>query len=182
MKKYFLSFSLLACLIVWGQDENEIVIRIPEIAILDIESVGGEGRILGHEISGQAGHYLDPDISRNADFWINYSSIRYSPTDPTRSISAQIAEGFFPDLRQVYLSASPYSGSGGGNLGTPTGEVILSSYPQVIISGIGSSYTGDGAFNGHNLRFSIVNRDQATEKKKDVEILPILITYTISDN
>ena len=169
-------------LVAWGQDESEIVIAIPEIAILDIESVGGEGRTSGSELSGQGSHYLDPDISRNSNFWINYSSIRRTSTDPTRRITAEISEGFYPEARQIYLTASSYTGSGDGKLGIPSGEVMLNSYPQVVISGIGSSYTGDGAFNGHNLLYSIVNQKKSGQYTPDTDILPILVTYTISDN
>jgi hypothetical protein len=183
LKKYIVCFLLLACPIVWGQmNDHEIVISIPEIAILDIESVGGAGRLMDNNLSGQTGHYLDPDVSRNADFWLNYSSICRSSTDPSRKITAEISEGHLPDSRKVYLSASPYSGSGDGRLGTPTGEVLLSTYPQVVIAGIGSSYTGDGAFNGHNLLYSVVNRNKIPGGSEESEILPILITFTISDN
>ena len=80
---------------------------------------------------------------------------------------------------ELSLQATAYSGNGAGHLGTPAGTIILSNVAQNIITGIGGAYTGNGAFRGHELSYSLtllnhglLDFDEATT---------IEITYTITD-
>ena len=77
------------------------------------------------------------------------------------------------------LTIGKDASAGVGTTGSPSGKVILSRYPQNIITDIGSCYTGRGINKGHQLFFSLVgaNGEQVTPENKDYRIS---VTYTIT--
>lgn len=90
--------------------------------------------------------------------WLNYTII-VKPNQPTCSISVQIVSGMIPDGIEIKLKAGNYEGTSSGKPGIPTGEVILSHVPQVLIDNIGTSYTGADSGVGHQLTYSIDVKD-----------------------
>ena len=87
--------------------------------------------------------------------WLHYSIV-LTPPEPTYSIAVAIASGIAPEGLVLYLEAAPYTGLEGGQPGTPTGRIVLSDQPQVLISNIGTCDTGSGIMVGHQLTYSFV--------------------------
>lgn len=166
-------------------DVHDIVISIPEVALVDIETSGGSTSInLGPAAPTEAGLPLDFSAQTNSDLWLNYSSIQSSANDPTRDIHAAITNGTMPAGMTLQVTAGADAGGGDGTIGSSTGAITLSGATTNVITGIGSAYTGDGATNGHNLTYQLslgaaagayanLDADDATT---------VSITYTITDN
>lgn len=165
-------------------DVHDVVIGIPEVALVDLEASAGTSINLGPQAPTEAGLPLDFSAQTNSDLWLNYSSIKSTANDPTRDISAMISSGTLPGGMSLEVTAAADAGNGDGTMGSSAGAVSLTTTGQNVISGIGSAYTGDGVNNGHNLTYSLslsaaagayaaLDADDATT---------IQITYTISDN
>ena len=167
-----------------ADDVHDVVITIPEVALVDIETTGPNTSItLGPAAPTEAGDPINFTGQSNSVLWLNYSSIK-SAADPTRDITAAITSGTLPGGMQLDVTAAAYAGSGDGQTGSSAGPVTLSGAAQDVVTGIGSAYTGDGANNGHNLTYALslsgaigsyaaLDADDATT---------LQITYTISDN
>ena len=87
--------------------------------------------------------------------WLNYSIV-LTPPEPTYSIAVAISSGTSPEGLVLYTEAAPYTGLEGGQPGTPTGRIMLSYQPQVLINNIGTCDTGSGIMVGHQLTYSFV--------------------------
>ena len=163
-------------------DKHTIDFKIPEVAILDLESSSKSSSIgLSAEAPNEAGNPLDLSKAKNADLWLNYSSIVGKKSDPSRDVSVQITTGDVPSGMEILLDAATDAGQGEGVVGTPTGQISLSTSAQTIISGVGSVYTGDGVKRGHNLTYTL---QLASGKYGDIDFDQtgqIVVTYTLSD-
>ncbi|MFA6260560.1 MAG: hypothetical protein WC760_03770 [Bacteroidia bacterium] len=95
---------------------------------------------------------------RNDNQWLNYTTL-VQLSDPNLSITAQIVSGSVPEGMVLQLEALPYQGMSKGKQGTPTGKILLSGKPQVIISNIGTAYTGNGRNEGYQLVYTFITRD-----------------------
>lgn len=107
--------------------------------------------------------------------WINYS-LFVSPSEPLSSISVEIASGSVPSGMELYIQAGYNTGSGRGKLGRPTGKIRVDNVPRVLISDIGTSFTGNGKHQGHRLILSMVITDFALLQPGDYTIY---ILYTL---
>jgi hypothetical protein len=165
-------------------DVHDVVISIPEVALVDLEAASGTSINLGPAAPTEAGLPLDFSGQTNSDIWLNYSSIKSTANDPTRDITAAITSGVLPAGMALDVTAAADAGNGDGLMGSSAGAVTLTGSAQDVITGIGSAYTGDGVNNGHNLTYALslaaaagsyaaLDADDATT---------IQITYTISDN
>ncbi len=165
-------------------DNHDMQLDVPSVAIVDLESATGTTIYLGPTAPTEAGNPLDFSSQTNSGIWLNYSSVKSTSQFPTRDIEVAITSGPLPNGMSLTVLASSYSGGGDGAMGNPTGPVTLSNAPQAIINGIGSCYTGDGVNNGHNLIYTLnlaggagsyaaIDSDNSNT---------IQITYTISDN
>lgn len=161
------------------------LIRIPKVAMIDIESTTGSSNIniamnRTYEAGqGSLGWWEDDTL------WMNYSSIIGS-NEPSREISASISSGEVPSGTKLLLHANNYSSisnEGSGDFGTKTTRIILNNTPQAILTNVGSSYTGDGVENGHQLiyRISKIGKE-STQDIRAGNYAPITITYTMTDN
>lgn len=154
-----LAFYILLCSTQWlfAQIDSDIVpveIILPQIALLDIED--GSPVILNQINPTEAGN--QPGFESNSIQWINFTSA--VSTGTTRNITAAIEGGSIPSGIALQLTLSAYSGTGEGNLGTPTGGAItLTTSPQDIITAIGGAYTGNGTGNGYQIIYSILLSD-----------------------
>lgn len=86
----------------------------------------------------------------DSSIWINYQTF-VSPSEPSLSITAEIASGQIPEGFQVFIEVRPQRGMSIGKHGTPTGKVALGHMPRVILHNIGSSDTGKGISVGHQV-------------------------------
>ena len=190
MKKLQLSimFSLgLFSTTLLAQDTNnathDVVIQIPEVALLDLESDTGDAITLGPTAPTEAGEAVTFPAQDNS-IWLNYSSIVGSLSEPSRNISVQITTGVTPAGTILSVTAGTDAGGGDGNVGSPVEEVVLSNEVQDIITNIGSSYTGDGVNKGHNLLYSLnLSPEAGSYALLDFDNSEAIeITYTLSDN
>ena len=167
-----------------NEDSHTLTIGIPEVALLDIKS----GTTTTNDITLNA---TAPSVAGNAvtfnqtdsSLWINYSSI-ISAKNTSRAVAVSITGGTVPLGTELTVQAGTCSEGGEGTYGTvANAAVVLTGTPMSIISGIGSTYTGNGTGKGHNLTYRIqqsslagsyaqLNFDQSTT---------LTITYTLSD-
>ena len=167
-----------------GQKNNgshSITIAIPEVALLDLESSSTTSLNLSPTAPNEAGNAISFSDATNNDIWLNYSSV-VGATEPTRKVTA-LVEGDIPGGIKVNVTASPYSGNGGGKTGISTGQVALSNSPQDIIAQIGSCYTGDGVNNGHKLTYSVelLNEAGSYANLNFDNSAYLSVTYTLTD-
>lgn len=163
----------------WDESQINVFFSIPEIALIDIESVSTNDVRFTVVPSNEPGENANIFESSNDPLWINYSSA-LSNSNSSRSVTAEISQGELPDGILVYLEASSYTGTGRGNLGHPAEKIELSTQPRPIITGIGNCYTGNGVNNGHLLHFSLEISDYYRINAIGETVFTIL--YTITDN
>lgn len=179
---FFLSFGLTA----QESDESyhQMNLGVPSVAILDLESANGTTLNMAPSAPVEAGNPVDFANQTSSDIWLNYSSIKSTSQNPTRDISVAITSGPVPNGVEIEVQASAYSGQGEGSMGNPAGNIALSATPQVIITGIGSCYTGDGVNNGHQLTYNLaLSGNAGAYAQLDADAgNAIQVTYTISDN
>lgn len=84
--------------------------------------------------------------------WMNYSSI--VSWNSANTICVSLSSGNLPAEVRIKLKIGLDVGAGSGKMGRPTGIVTLTNYPQAIITGIGSCFTGQGVNKGHPLTYS----------------------------
>ncbi len=192
MKKWtqfvFAATLVASATVVSAQDDNDdvhdVVISIPEVALVDLESATGTSINLGPQAPTEAGLPLDFSAQTNSAIWMNYSSIKSTVNDPTRNITAKISTGTLPSGMTLTVTSAGDAGNGDGTMGTSVGAVNLTTSDQNVITGIGSAYTGNGVNNGHNLTYglslSVAAGSYASIDADDATT--VQITYTISDN
>jgi hypothetical protein len=115
--------------------------------------------------------------------WLNYSSV--VENNSTNAICASLSSGFIPAEVSIKLKVGPDAGQGQGQVGTPTGVITLSPYPQPIIAHIGTCYTGQGVNKGHPLTYTWeLHPDYDNEffSESDLDSLKIGVIYTITTN
>ncbi|AQX84191.1 hypothetical protein OZ664_10110 [Elizabethkingia sp. HX WHF] len=164
-------------------DSHSIAITIPKVALVDIEPAASKNLTLAFTAPTEAGQPLTAPTP-NSTLWLNYSSIK-SQADTTRNVTVKLT-ALVPGV-DIKVTAAAATGSGGGTLGTPSAQLILSAADQTIITGIGSAYTGDGANNGHNLTYALNYGSAAgsVASYSDLDATATAtatVTYTISDN
>ena len=188
MKKLvFALFVLVASTNIFAQDTEQdshsLTIGIPEVALLDIESVTSNSISLNATAPTEAGEKVVFNQS-NSDLWLNYSSI--VGKNSSRDITVQITDGDVPSGIDLTVVAASYEGDGEGTMGKVSKEsIVLNSKKATnIVEGIGSAYTGNGAKQGHNLTYQITQSDDA-ESYSELnfeESTTLTITYTLTDN
>lgn len=160
---------------------HQVHIVIPEVARIALVSEEG-AQVFFHPFSDrEAGSSLlfDGQLT-NRSFWLNYTSIKKS-TSHTRTISAYLKQAL-PAGINLMVTAMPAEGSGKGQLGTSVGTVLLTESPEVILSDIGSCYTGKGVGNGHNLVYALeVDESKLAYEKLQQMQLSLDVVYTISE-
>lgn len=101
---------------------------------------------------------LENTVSDNSK-WLNYTT-SVMPPESTLSITVEISSGTVSDGMELRVEAGTCT-SCEGNPGLPTGQVIITNAPQVLINNIGTCSTGSGINFGHQLTYSIVITDFA---------------------
>ena len=175
-KLVFLFFTL-ACLL-YSKDINNashtISVVVPKIAMLDIESNISNDITLEILSPSEAGNSL-PSATNN-NLWLNVTSVAASGNfrDITVKINKPV-KGI--DIKVV---SDTYSGLGYGSWGTPLPQITLSPNDQTLISGIKSGISGDGIFNGFNLKYSAQIADSNYGNISSSNNKDITVTYTLT--
>jgi len=152
---------------------HHVVISIPTIALLDIESASSNDITLKMEAPTEAGVGFADQI--NNDLWLNVTSI--VAASGKRNILASINAA--PNGIDLKVVSAADAGLGAGELGTAESEFILSSTPTNLVTGIKSGYTADGSGSGYNLKYTATPNTSAFG---DIESndTDITVTYTLS--
>jgi hypothetical protein len=166
-------------------DSHEVTIQIPNVALLDLESSSGIDITLSGTAPTEAGDAVNFNTT-NSSIWINYSSIADSNYNASRNITVKITDGDVPKGLELTVIASDDSGKGKGKMGNPENYAIALSEmkEEIIIDGIGSSYTGNGPNNGHQLTYTLLQSSD-TDSYEDLDFDQsdtVTITYTLSDD
>ena len=161
---------------------HTVQIGIPEVALLDIEASSAIN--LQGTAPTEAGEAATFDATDNAS-WINYSSI-VGTSKPARHVDVQITDGTVPAGLLLKVTAGAPSAGGDGTKGAANANSIILSEISAssIISGIGSSYTGNGVAKGHNLTYAL-SLDPAAGSYANLnfdESATLTISYTLVDN
>lgn len=137
-------------------------------------------------LSNRSPKYMDFKPSYNAGVskqiitddtqWLNYTTL-VDASDPTISISVEIANGNIPEGMELQIEASNYIGKSRGKAGVPTRKISVSHMPRVLIDNIGTCYTGSGRYEGHQITMSFIIKDYS---KVQSGIHSIDILYTIA--
>ena len=161
------------------EGQINILFSIPEITLVDIESVSDNNINFNIVLSNESGESPQITETSGETLWINYSSA-ISPNISSRSIVAEISNGELPEGLSLFVQASPYSGIGKGRLGEPAGRINLTNVPKPVITNIGNCFTGDGVNNGHMLTYTMEVSDYTLLHSVDNVFCTVL--YTITDN
>ncbi len=167
---------------------HTVAINIAEVALLDLHFLASETSTstsitLAGTAPTEAGLPMTfGDAATNSVIWMNYSSIIKG--DLLRNVSVKINDGTVPAGLKLTVLASAASADGAGTKGIATTALTLTGTGQDIVTGIGSTYTGDGASRGRNLTYKL---DYATNESTDYAALDfsdtnvLEIMYTLSD-
>jgi len=182
MKYYFIHIvSLIALLCtenrISAQNnvvEMPIVLNIPTVSLIDFS--GSERKIIFKSGSGAEQIITPSTIGKT---WLNYSSIVDGKS--FNNISVQIRSGNLPTEVDIMLEVSEDSGAGAGKTGLPVGRIKLTDFPQEIITGIGSCFTGRGEGKGHQLVFSWNWKPPYDKIYSNFDNIEIAVIYTLTN-
>lgn len=121
--------------------------------------------------AGLNGHFIADESQ-----WLNYT-VLLEPSGPSSYISVSIAAGSIPEGLELYVEASRYRGFGRGKMGIPTGRIRLSHQPKILLDNIGTTYSGSGKNEGHQITFFFKITDYA---KLEPGLNNIYVQYTIN--
>ena len=160
---------------------HQVRVKVPKVALLDIESNGSKTITLAPTAPEEAGEFLDFSKSNNDDLWVNYSSV--IGNKGKRKVVVAITDGKVPGGMELFVRADNANG-GKGALGYSSGKVKLTRTPNELIKNIGSSYTENGPRKGHKLNYELrLGKDANSVSKLNFDDANTLtITYTLTDN
>ena len=151
-----------------------IVLSIPAIALVDF--AGSDTRVTFNSDSKGIEQIITPSTLDKT--WINYSSVVDGKS--TNNISVNLSSMNTPPEIRIKLDVGKDVGAGAGTTGKPIGPITLTPYPQDIITGIGSCYTGRGAQKGHQLIYSWEWLPPYDADHSSIDNIEISVTYTIT--
>lgn len=161
-----------------NQAHASIIFSTPEVAMLGVDPPGSSNITLSLQPVPDPGAGLTGSVVSGSEIWLNYtSSMAFGK--PPRSVNVQVTSGTIPPGVNLKLRAMPYSGSGKGLFGVSTGEVNVTTNPEVILSGVGRCFTGTGK-NGHRLEYRLEISDFGSLSL--TQAANVQITYTLTDN
>ena len=154
--------------------KHPININIPEITIVDFEPNNLPIKF-EFEASNEAGGIIHLNAAQQKK-WLNYTCALGNNATP-RNIYMQVANGDIPEGISLGLNiGNPIGGK--GQLGTAVGAVQLTEQPQLIITGIGGSFTGNGENAGYPMTYDIGISDYKKLKAASDTNIKIMITIT----
>ena len=161
-----------------GSSKINLNLEIPSLALVDF--VSSQSNIVTYTYDENKDQTKSQTLNSGKEdsTWINYSSI--TANGSTNSITVHISSGYMPSDVILSIVVSEDMGAGAGAVGRPVGELQLTHYPQNIIEGIGSCYTGKGLNKGHLIRYIWENPQSYDYEIKYNNSNPISVTYTIT--
>lgn len=174
----FFSFSTIVPAQNNNTAEMSITLKIPAIALIDFVVDGSQMITYNYSYTepNQVEQIITPTTGDKT--WLNYSSIVKSGL--TNYITAHISSGSLPADVSLNVLIGVDVGAGAGLKGTSIGQIALSTFPQNIITNIGSCYTGRGINKGHQLTYIWENPDSYNYSLNYEEGNAIAVTYTIT--
>lgn len=164
-----------------AQENNTTKFSV-QLSIPPKASISLAGSDINYRLTNDKGieHILSPASAGSV--WLNYSSV--VEANSTNTIFASLSSGNLPAEVIVKLHVSDDAGAGSGKMGKPSDPIILSNYPQAIITDIGTCYTGQGTKKGHLLTFTWEldpDYDPEDFNIQDLNV-EIHVIYTITNN
>lgn len=153
--------------------EMPIKLSIPAISLIDF--AGSDSRIT-FTMGNGAEQIITPSTLNKT--WINYSSIVNG--NSTNTISVNLSSGNLPAEIGIKLDVGEDAKAGAGTTGKPIGKITLTPYPQEIITGIGSCFTGKGTQKGHHLIYSWDWLPPYDLDHSSVDNIEVSVTYTLT--
>jgi len=162
-KKYLFALIVITLIfrVGWAQNNNSMSLTDRSSVSIDMSALIAAGKNTEKVVDNTQ--------------WINYS-LEVNPSEPSASISVAIASGNITNGMELYIQAGYYTGSGHGKTGRPTGKIRVDNVPKVLINDIGTSYTGHGKHQGHQLILSMVITNFALLQPGDYTLY---ILYTL---
>ena len=181
IKTYGMLLTLLMSRVLFAQDINTtqfpVQLSIQAKASIYLAGFDTDDTLM---ISKSTKRELSPTSSRKT--WINYSSV--VEDNSTNTICVSLSSGDLPVEVIIKLNISEDVGEGSGKMGKPSKPIVLTNYPQAIITDIGSCYTGQGTNKGHLLTYTWEldpNYDPKDFKMEELNVA-IGVIYTITNN
>lgn len=158
--------------------EQSLILGIPVVSLINFAV--NDNQVITYSYSSNEPNNVEQIITPNTkdNTWLNYSSIVNSGS--TNYITVSISSGSLPADVSLKVIISEDVGMGSGLVGTPVGEITLTSYPQNIIVNIGSCFTGYGINKGHRLTYVWENPESYNYSNSYENGEPIAVTYTIT--
>lgn len=180
MKAVLFIFLFGTTLCLSAQNDNETVsFTLSEIALISLQP-NDEAVVMNIQIEEEAG-LLQITSNQDNTKYLNYTAA-VAANGSGKAIYVEINSGSLPPGINLSITASGYQGTGGGTFGYPLGEVLLDgSGSEKLIGGIGGSYTGVGAGNGHQLTYKITGTEPENAGQWNGNS-SLLITYTLADD
>ncbi len=174
----FFSFSTIVISQTNNTVDMSINLNIPAIALIDFVVDGNQIITYSYSYSSpnQKVQVITPTTGDKT--WLNYSSIVQSGY--TNYITAHISSGNLPADVSLIILIGDDVGTGKGLKGTSTNQIILSIFPQTIITNIGSCFTGRGINKGNQLIYVWENPESYNYSVNYENGNTIAVTYTIS--
>jgi hypothetical protein len=180
--QFFLLLFVLLSNYLFAQ-KDVVNVKLPiQMSIPSGASLSLTGSDLQFSIKGKGAEQIITP-STVGSVWINYSSV--VDVNSTNAISANLSTWNLPAEVAITLKVGPDAGVGYGQTGTASNSIVLSPNPQVIISNIGTCFTGQGINKGRELSYTWVLRpgyDDEILTADDLVGLRVAVTYTISSS
>lgn len=172
------SFSTISPAQNSNKAEMSISVKIPSIALIDFIVDGNQ--IITYTYSNTEPNQVEQIITPTTydKTWLNYSSIVNNGL--TNYITVHISSGSLPADVSLNVTVGSDIGAGAGIMGTSLGKITLSTFPQNIITNIGSCYTGRGLNKGHQLTYEWENPESYNYSFNYEGGNAIAVTYTIT--
>lgn len=180
MKVVLLSIFVFASLLAQAQgatDQHKVTISIPSVAILDLESASSKDLTASFTAPSEPGLPIVAPADL-ASIWLNYTSV-ILPTNAVRKVSVNISAGALTGIVLKVSAGAASTTLGKGTLGTGLSAITLSSTAADIVTGIGSTYTGDGVSAGHLLTYNLTLDDTAVANLRQGS-QEVTVLYTMS--
>jgi hypothetical protein len=173
----FVMFSVSTVAQKSNQAKIPVLLAIPAKASIEIS---GSDLHLNIKPGSSTEQRLTPISAGNV--WLNYSSVVENEFRNTVYVS--LNPGNLPAEISIQLQIGNDAGAGSGQVGTPTQPILLSTYPQPIVTNIGTCYTGRGQGKGHLLSYKWILDPQYDPELIKIEALQIEtgVIYTIIEN
>ncbi len=171
---YLMPILIITCCKTFSQTTGNKTVdfTLPVVTLMDVEPSGTIA--LNYTAPSEAGRSISAPAV-NTTKWINYTSA-IAPGGVSKRITVSINQSL-PGV-DIKIQAAA-SGTGGGTLGTPSGQITLSTTAQTLISGIGGAFTGNGTNSGHRLSITLSTNTYANLFAGSNT--PVVITYTITE-